>query len=177
MTATFKTKLWHFGLFALGSWLTMTSSAQATSSCSEEFQPFMGEMLKELPAYINRVNTRANNPHNSVLVAAKADFQPLPLPEQSAGLQSSQSDVQQVFFATLLRRLAGGEVVYQQEHHWLFMAPSDRGWEFIQLYSTLSPYPVASVNSPPRNSSEGSVATAIKAWLKNCHYQKTRSLP
>ncbi len=150
------------------------SIADATPTCSKQFEPFMGEMLKDLPAYINRVNTQARNAQNSVLLAAKADYQPLQLPTASGNVVSQDDEVEQVFFTTLLRRFSDRQIVYQQEHHWLFMAPSDRGWEFVQMYSILSPYPVASLSTAPRNSSEGSVATAIRNWLKNCHYQSSR---
>ena len=152
------------------------SVADAVPTCSKDFEPLMEEMLKELPAYINRVNTRARNTKNSALLAAKADFQPLKLPTASENLGPQDPEVEQVFFSTLLRRLSDRQIVYQQEHHWLFMAPSERGWEFVQMYSVLSPYPVASISTAPRNSSEGSVATAIRNWLKHCHYQQTRSL-
>ena len=150
--------------------------SNASPTCSTDFEPFMGEMLKALPAYINRVNTRVNNGHSSVLLAARADYQSLELPpaSSSVGSELSEDKVKQVFFSTLLRRFSDRQAIYQQEHHWLFMAPSDRGWEFVQMYSILSPYPVASLTTAPRNSSEGSVATAIRDWLKNCHYQTTR---
>ena len=136
--------------------------------CPQAFEPFMTEMLAELPAYANRVNTRASNQQNYVVFAGRADFEALPL-HQASFPQSSAADVRQVFFSTLLKRFSQNKIVHQQEHHWLLMAPSDRGWEFVQMYSILASYPSQNLATPPRDSSEGSIATAIKDWLKTCH--------
>ena len=146
------------------------TASESPPVCPQAFEPFMTEMLAELPAYANRVNTRASNPQNYVVLAGRADFEALPL-RRSSFPQSSvaDTDVRQVFFSTLLKRFSQNKIVHQQEHHWLLMAPSDRGWEFVQMYSILASYPSQNLATPPRDSSEGSIATAIKDWLKTCH--------
>lgn len=147
-------------------------------TCPKSFEPLISVMLAEIPAYANRVNTRANNPQNYVILASRADFEALPLLQASfpqEATSDSSSEVRQVFFSTLIRRFSQQEIVHHQEHHWLLMAPSDRGWEFVQMYSILDSYPASNLASAPRSSSEGSMATAIKDWLKNCHYQAAKS--
>lgn len=157
---------------------SLEAAPVATSeSCPQSFEPFISTMLADIPAYVNRVNTRADNRNKYVIVASRADFDELPLLQASFPKNTNpetSSDVRQVFFSTLLRRFSQQEIVHQQEHYWLIMAPSDRGWEFVQMYSIIDSYPSSDhLLSPPRNSSEGSMATAIKDWLKNCHYQAT----
>lgn len=146
--------------------------ASASSACALEFEPFIRAMLKEIPAYINRVNTRSNNRQSYVLLASRADFDALPLRQSSFPTANQDStEVRQVFFSTVTKRIANQAVVYGQEHHWLLMAPSDRGWEFVQMYSVLESYPAQTLTTAPRNSSEGATATAIKTWLKRCRTQ------
>lgn len=158
-------------VLSVGSAVVSVKPLTAASNCPKEFEPFVTEMLAELPAYANRVNTRVNNRQTYVILAGRADFEDLPLLQASfPPPDQAENPVRQVFFSTLLKRFSQNKIIQQQEHHWLLMAPSDRGWEFVQLYSILESYPSQKLAAPPRNSSEGSIATAIKDWLKACHY-------
>ncbi|MEM9137722.1 MAG: hypothetical protein AAGB01_10290 [Cyanobacteria bacterium P01_F01_bin.42] len=148
------------------------ASNSVASSCAQEFEPFISQMLKNIPIYVNRVNTRADNSQSYLLMAGRADFEALPISRTSfPNADSAIADVRQVFFSTVVKRIDGQKVVHHQEHHWLMMTPSDRGWEFVQMYSVIDSYPSQNLPSAPRDSSEGAMATAIKDWLKACHYQ------
>ncbi len=128
-------------------------------------------MLPDLPSYINRVRIRAGITKSYILLAAKPEFEPLPL----SGIvdlppQPQSSDVKQVFFTTLMRRYDGQRISNLQEYHWAFFAGQQQHWQLAMMYSTIGVYP-ATVSQPPlapRNSSDGSVAVAIKAWLTDC---------
>jgi hypothetical protein len=81
-----------------------------------------------------------------------------------------------VFFTTLMRRYDGGRIANLQEYHWVFLAQQPQGWQLVMMYSTIGVYPARADQPPlpPRNSSEGSVAQALQAWLKDC---RTGNLP
>lgn len=143
-------------------------------SCPRELEPMVDQMLMELPAYINRENIRANKRKTYVLLASAADFSDdLPL---FSSIPSQGKGVKQVFFTTLFRRYVGSEIIYHQEHHRLFLAESQRGWEFVQMYSILDSYPSQNAPAPARNSSGGSVAQALKNWLNNCRVSQQRGI-
>jgi hypothetical protein len=133
-------------------------------------------MLLDLPSYINRVRIRAGITKSSILLAAKPEFKPLPLSPLSAlPSQPQPRDVKQVFFTTLMRRYDSGRITQIQEYHWLFLTQSEltqsqQGWQFVMLYSAIGPYPATPEQPPlpPRNSSDGSVAVALKTWLEDC---------
>jgi hypothetical protein len=76
-----------------------------------------------------------------------------------------------------MRRYERDRIVYLQEYHWVFLTQSRVGqhWQLAMMYSTLGPYPAQNRPPfPPRNSSEGSVAQAIRDWLNDC---QSGSLP
>jgi hypothetical protein len=142
------------------------SPALSPQVCPSALDPLVTKLLQDLPSYANRVRIRAGLQRNYVLFAGKPDFQSLPLSRVSPP-QAPQT--QQVFFTTLIRRYERDRVVYHQEHHWLFLAPDPTGWRLVMMYSILAPYPSAKTPPlPPRNSSEGSIAQAIRDWLRDC---------
>lgn len=132
----------------------------------------IGRMLPDLPSYINRVRIGAGITKSYILLAAKPEFEPLALFNLSAlPLETQTSEVKQVFFTTLMRRYDGGRISNLQEYHWVFLTQQPKDWQFVMMYSTIGVYPARADQPPlaPRNSSDGSVAQAVKAWLKDCH--------
>ncbi len=128
-------------------------------------------MLPDLPSYINRVRIRAGITKSYIMLAAKPEFAPLPLLGSSdLPPQTQSSEVKQVFFTTLMRRYEGGRISNLQEYHWVFFAGQQQDWQLAMMYSTIGVYPAMASQPPlpPRNSSDGSVAVAIKAWLADC---------
>ncbi len=134
--------------------------------CPSDIAFLADRMLQDLPSYINRVRTRADIRKSFIVMAGRPEFEPLPL----SILPDAAPQSQQVFFTTLQRRYERDRILYLQEYHWLFLTQTPKDWQFSMLYSTFSPYP-ATPNQPPlppRDSSEGSTAVAIRDWLKDC---------
>jgi hypothetical protein len=134
--------------------------------CPSEISALVDRMLQDLPSYMNRVRTRADIRKSFIVLAARPEFEPLPV----SILPDAQEQTQQVFFTTLQRRYERNRIVYLQEYHWLFLAQSPKDWQFSMLYSTFGPYPATPDQPPlpPRNSSEGITAVAIRDWLDDC---------
>lgn len=135
-------------------------------ACPQTIEALMERMLQDLPSYANRTRTRAQISASFVVLAGRPEFESLPL----STLPEVSSSTQQVFFTTLQRRYGRDRLSYLQEYHWLFLTPTPKDWQFVMLYSTFGPYPAAPDQppQPPRNSSEGSTAVAIRDWLADC---------
>jgi hypothetical protein len=143
------------------------TSAPTLQQCPQDLPKLIERMLPDLPSYINRVRTRAGITKSYAVLAAQPEFEPLPL-SLTPSLSIPQT-TQQVFFTTLIRRYDRDRIAYLQEYHWIFLTPTPQDWRFVMMYSTLGPYPAAQrPTSPPRNSSDGSVAQAIQDWLVDC---------
>jgi hypothetical protein len=141
------------------------------SACPSTLPNLIDRMLPDLPSYINRVRISAGITKSYILLAAKPELEPL-APSWLTMLpsQTQANEVKQVFFTTLMRRYDGGRIANLQEYHWVFLARQPQGWQFVMMYSTLGVYPATAEQPPlpPRNSSDGSVAQAIKTWLRDC---------
>jgi hypothetical protein len=145
------------------------------AACPSTLPALIDRMLPDLPSYINRVRIGAGITKSYILLAAKPDLEPLPLSLPTMLPSPVQaSEVKQVFFTTLMRRYDGGRIANLQEYHWVFLSQQPPNltpdWQFVMMYSTLGVYPATAEHPPlpPRNSSDGSVAQAIKTWLKDC---------
>jgi hypothetical protein len=171
---TFLTSFW----FALGSigFIIPSAAAKPLSpqiiadtpriQCPREISALVARMLQDLPSYATRVRTRADIRKSFIVLAARPEYEPLPL----SILPEAPAQNQQIFFTTLQRRYERDRIVYLQEYHWLFLTQSPNDWQFSMLYSTFGPYPATPDQppQPPRNSSEGSTAVAIRDWLDDC---------
>lgn len=160
---------------------TTASTAQAPSlelvprpeTCASDFQGLVQQMLPALPSFANRIYTRSGLERRYMVVASPPDFEALPLQPRSASPATIEpSEPQQVFFTTLTRRYRNQKVENQQDYHWLFLARSETGWRFSMLYSIAGQYPQKNSPAPPRNNSEGAVATAIRDWLRDCRLSR-----
>jgi hypothetical protein len=142
-------------------------SVTPPQQCPRDLPQLIERMLLDLPGYINRIRTRAGITKSYVVLAAKPEFEPLPL-SPTPSLSAPQT-TQQVFFTTLIRRYDRDRITYLQEYHWVFLTQTPQDWRYVMMYSTLGPYPAAQRPTlPPRNSSDGSVAQAIQDWLADC---------
>ncbi|MGB7412724.1 MAG: hypothetical protein WA902_00810 [Thermosynechococcaceae cyanobacterium] len=140
--------------------------APRPETCAADFKGLVAQMLLVLPSYANRVYTRSGLPQRYMLIASPPDFEPLPLGLVPPGPKSSE--VQQVFFTTLTRRYQDQQSENLQDYHWLFLTRSDTGWRFSMLYTMFGNYPQLNPPTPPRDTSEGALATAIRGWLRDC---------
>jgi hypothetical protein len=163
-----------------GSQPTQTrDTGKEKSFCSEQsIENLITHLMRDLPSYANRASQRARrlkrktDVYSYMSVAGKPDFTPLPLNpgiNTTDAPKSSDEKVEQVFFTTLERQYTGRRSVQLQEFHWLFLAKNNSGWQMVTMFSQIGSYPVTkNPPTPPRDSSNGTVAQGINAWLRDC---------
>ncbi|MEH2128550.1 hypothetical protein [Nostoc sp.] len=150
----------------------------ARSLCSEQnLETLTIQLLQKLPSYTNRATQRARRLSRSsqvysyMLVAGRPEFIPLPLnlEEYSAdAFKSAASGVEQVFFTTLERQYISKKVVELQQFHWLLLTKTQSGWQLVMMFSQVGSHSEQQPLSPPRDSSNGTVAQGVKTWLRDC---------
>jgi hypothetical protein len=153
-------------------------NSDAKSLCSEQnLETLTIQLLQKLPSYTNRASQRARRLSRSsevysyMLVAGRPEFTPLllNLEEYSADAsKSAASGVEQVFFTTLERQYIGKKVVELQQFHWLLLTKTQSGWQLVMMFSQAGSHSEQQPLSPPRDSSNGTVAQGVKAWLRDC---------
>ncbi len=154
------------------------------SLCSEQnLEILITQLLQDLPSYTNRVSQRArrlsrsSDVYSYMLVAGRPEFTPLPLnlEEYSADAsKSAASGVKQVFFTTLERQYIGKKAVELQEFHWLLLTNTKSGWRLVMMFSQIGSHSTQQPLSPPRDSSNGTVAQGVKTWLRDCQAGSVR---
>ncbi|MEH2397999.1 hypothetical protein [Nostoc sp.] len=157
----------------------------ARSLCSEQnLETFTIQLLEDLPSYTNRVSQRArrlsrsSDVYSYMLVAGRPEFTPLPLnlEEYSADAKTVASGVEQVFFTTLERQYIGKKAVELQEFHWLLLTKTKTGWRLVMMFSQIGSHSAQQPLSPPRDSSNGTVAQAVNTWLRDCEAGSVRRM-
>jgi hypothetical protein len=152
--------------------------------CPSELNALVDLLLRDLPSYTNRVIQRSRyigntEPLSYVLFSSRPEFEALPLAPGRQSYQGSTSDIeqtgepvdsetQQVFFTTLERTYNTGEPVKLQHYHWLFLTKTTQGWWMVMMFSRFGSYPAGQQPTPPRDSSNGAVAEAVRLWLRDC---------
>ncbi|AVZ29455.1 hypothetical protein BMF81_00060 [Nodularia spumigena UHCC 0039] len=154
-----------------------------SSTCSEQSLELLTiQLLQDLPSYANRVTQRArrrsrsSNIYSYVLLAGKPEFQPLPINSagyNANGQKSTATGVEQVFFTTLERQYIAGKIVESQQFHWLLLTKSKTGWRLVMMFTQIAG-DSQQVISPPRDSSKGVIAQAVKTWLRDCQAGSVR---
>jgi hypothetical protein len=165
---------------------TETVNDGAKSLCSEQnLETFTIQLLQDLPSYTNRASQRARRLKRSsdvytyMLLAGRPEFTPLPLnlEEYSADAsKSSASGVEQLFFTTLERQYIGNKAVELQQFHWLLLTKTQIGWRLVMMFSQTGSYSAQEPISPPRDSSNGTVAQGVKTWLRDCQAGSLRRM-
>ncbi|WP_256090951.1 hypothetical protein [Nostoc sp. KVJ20] len=158
----------------------------AKSLCSEQnLETLTTQLLEDLPSYTNRASQRArrlsrsSDVYSYMLVAGRPEFTPLPLnlEEYSADApKSSASGIEQVFFTSLERQYIGKKLVELQQFHWLLLTKTASGWQLVMMFSQIGSDSAQQPLSPPRDSSKGTVAQGVKAWLRDCQAGSVRRL-
>ena len=150
------------------------------SVCSNQnIETLTTQLLRDLPSYANRASQRARPPllsrtpdvYSYMMVAGRPEFAPLPLNPSgysTDALKTTSEKVDQVFFTTLERQYIQGKAVDLQQFHWLFLTKTKSGWRLAMMFSQIGYYPATKPPTPPRDSSNGVVAQAINAWLRDC---------
>jgi hypothetical protein len=107
-------------------------------------------------------------PDSYVLIAGRPEFEPLPLNAREYQPTSSGDDPKQIFFTTLERHYNNTIGSVQQNYHWVFLTHTVDGWRLALMFSRFGSDRNSQVLSPPRDSSQGVVAQAIRLWLRDC---------
>lgn len=184
-----------YGLcFVCGLWLFVSNLSflpvwglnKSESLCSQQsLELVTTNLLRDLPNYANRASqrarrlTRRGDIFSYMLTAGKPEFKPLPLNPNVASDDTAKTlseGVEQVFFTTLERQYIARQAVELQEFHWLLLTKTSTGWRKVMMFTQTGSFPVSKeVPSPPRDSSDGVVAQAVDAWLRDCQAGSIRA--
>lgn len=148
---------------------------QPTSCQKQDVETLTARLLQDLPSYANRASqsarfSRTTDIYSYVLVAGRPEFAPLTLgpgiysPAPGTGIQQPH----QVFITTLERQYTAGKPVELQQYHWLFLTQTSSGWQLAMMFSRIGTYPAGRPPTPPRDTSSGVIAQAVRAWLRDC---------
>jgi hypothetical protein len=140
------------------------------------------QLLQDLPGYANRASQRARrlsrttDVYSYVVAAGRPEFEPLTL---GPGIYAPQppadaAAVKQVFFTTLERQYTAGKTIDLQQFHWLFLTHTQSGWRIATMFSQIGGYPAKKPPTPPQDSSNGTIAQAVNAWLRDCQARRYR---
>ncbi|WP_017316245.1 hypothetical protein [Mastigocladopsis repens] len=154
------------------------------SSCAHQnLEALTTQLLQDLPSYANRASqrarrlSRATDVYSYMVVAGRPEFTPLPLNstgDTADSLKTASAGVEQVFFTTLERQYTAGKAVQLQQFHWLLLTKTKSDWRFVMMFSQTGLHPKSQPPTPPRDSSNGDIAQAINAWLRDCQAGSVR---
>ena len=143
------------------------------TTCPQDFDTLTSLLVRDIPSYTNRIlqSSVADIPTAYrpayVIAANHPERVPLDIKDRVYTTNPSHSEpLRQLFFTTLERQYSGLETISVNHFHWLFLAPSDAGWEMVFMFSAIEAGD--SVQLPPRDSSQGSVGQAVRRWLQDC---------
>lgn len=142
-------------------------------TCPAQLEPLTQTLLRDLPAYINRLQQRNRLVRSSTRVSAVLASQPdfMPLPVSSSEYDNPQDDsLRQVFFTVLERQYTPDQKIAEfQNYHWLFLTQTTQGWQLSLMFSRLGTFPASQQPlTPIRDSSRSITAQAIRTWLRDC---------
>jgi hypothetical protein len=168
------------GLVADRSIKKSTENSTPTSfTCPNNLPKLTNLLLKDLPAYSNRVIQRTQNlnqaagTENYIIAANKAEFEPLTLPRLQ--YDPIDRDPEQVFFTVLERQYIKGKIVEIQTYHWLFLTQTNSGWHTIIFFSRFGNPAENQPSAPPQETTDGIIGSAVQLWLRDCDAGAVRS--
>jgi|GEM_PF-652511 len=150
--------------------------------CPRDLESLIDSMLGDLPSYANRVSTRSRLGGSQlggyVLIAGRPEFEPLTLgPGEWAALSGADpSALKQVFMTTLERQYTAGKLFSVQQYHWLFLTETTSGWRLTMMFTRTAIKSGKRPPTPPRDSSDGILAQAIRLWLNDCYAGSVRPI-
>ncbi len=142
-------------------------------TCPDKVKELTALLLKDLPAYSNRViqRTQAINQaagiENYIIIASTAEFEPLDLPRLQYDTIDDR-DPEQVFFTVLERQYINNKIVEIQTYHWLFLTQTDSGWRAVIMFSRFGNSAGKQPPTPPRETTDGIIGRAVQLWLRDC---------
>ncbi|UKO95809.1 hypothetical protein [Nostoc sp. UHCC 0870] len=160
---------------------SLQSQRGKKSFCAaQDLETLTTHLLRDLPSYANRASQRgrrlgrSSDVYSYVLLAGRPEFQPLPLQPIDQN-KSTNQNIKQVFFTTLKRQYINKTVVELQEFHWVLLTQTQDSWRLVMMFTQTGSYPKGQPPSPPRDSSNGTIAQGIKAWLRDCQAGSLRN--
>ena len=157
-----------------------TQSDPELFTCPDNIQELTSRLLQDLPSYSNRVIQRTQDLNQSagienyIIIASKADLEPLDLPRIQYS-QIDNQDPEQVFFTVFERQYIEGEIVEIQTYHWLFLTNTDSGWRTVMLFSRFGNSRDNVPPAPPRETTNGIIGRGVQLWLRDCRAGTVRS--
>lgn len=157
--------------------------AKKSSCVNQNLEALTTQLLRDLPSYANRASqrarrlSRATDVYSYMVVAGRPEFAPLPLNADgytADSVKTTSVGVEQVFFTTLERQYSAGKAVQLQQFHWLFLTKTKSDWRFVMMFSQTGLHPKNQPPTPPRDSSNGDIAQAVNAWLRDCRAGSVR---
>lgn len=151
------------------------NSTKKNFICPNNAPELIPLLLKDLPAYSNRVIQRTQNLNqaagieNYILTASQAEFEPLQLPRLPYDQIDSVQEPTQVFFTVLERQYSQNKIVDIPSYHWLFLTSTTRGWQTVMLFSRFGNTTENSPPAPPRETTDGIIGQGIQLWLRDCN--------
>ncbi len=159
-------------LLVLGGFID-TKAQNPPDNCPQSLETLTDDLLKDLPAYANRVIQRSRLSNDSfdnsyIILAGRPEFEPLPL--QTAQYQPIFPDAtEQLFFTTLERHYRTQQAVTFQSFHWVFFSKIKGKWQLIKVLSQLTALESESIPLPPEDTTNGVIGQGIRLWLRDCN--------
>ncbi len=154
--------------------------AASSATCPAKLEDLTTLLVRDLPSYGNRLiqrrRKRTDPVYSSIVSVGAPEFKPLEIASREYPLQFPQAAPKQVFITTLERQYTGIRAAELQQFHWLFMVQTRLGWRLVNIYSSTGGTPRGNTPvSPPVESSNTTVAEAIRLWLNDCHIGKVKT--
>ena len=149
------------------------ANTEANFTCPDDVTELTALLLKDLPAYSNRVIQRTQDLNqaagieNYIITASKAEFEPLELPRLQYN-PIDDKDPEQVFFTVFERQYIDGEIVEIQTYHWLFLTKTDSGWRTVMMFSRFGNDNQNRPPTPPKETTDGIIGRGVRLWLRDC---------
>ncbi|NET30615.1 MAG: hypothetical protein F6K19_01250 [Cyanothece sp. SIO1E1] len=164
----------------------LATQIRPKSACPEDIETLAALLVRDLPSYANRVIQQTFAPFRTesrpgtIILASQPDLTPLDLgPEEHKSIlpaTKAANDTKQVFITTLERQNNLNRSTEIEQFHWIFLAKAESGWYLAFMFSQLSLHRSAKPPAPPRDSSQASIAQAIRLWLRDCRAGAVRGL-
>lgn len=143
------------------------------TQCPIRLESLIPLLLRDLPSYANRVEQQTAKTSELpqgptyLLIAGRPEYEPLSL-ETESYVSEADRDIPQVFFTTLEHQYEADRMLRVQRYHWLFITPSETGWNFVLMRSMVDNNRPDQPPIPPQDSSQSVIAQAIRIWLRDC---------
>jgi hypothetical protein len=149
-------------------------------SCPDDVKDLTALLLKDLPAYSNRVIQRTQDLNqragieNYIITASEGEFESLNLPRLHYD-QIDNQDPEQIFFTLLERQYINRQIVDIETYHWLFLTKTDSGWRTVIMFSRFGDSAENQPPAPPRETTDGIIGRGVQLWLRDCRAGTIRS--